>query len=652
VRPLADDQRTNASTKTLRIYHPELLAVKPPDLNQLPALQLPGGQAEARSALSFVYATTPVAAGVNLQAAAPSGVARQIVIDASARMGVGNLLENVKAAARQLVDRADLGDTIGIISFSGSVSVAQPLTVIADEATRTAIKAAIDGIVPGTADLATGDALQQALTDLSSLPPETTRAVYLIAGGRHTTGVAPFNLVGNYQAASVKLYALGYVTEPQVTVELQELAAQTGGEFTFIDGDGGDTTGTVDVLNALSSTDQAVIPLVHIDIKTGYAVADSVAPLTIPFYVDSSLGELEVQLTHTRAITDVTVTLLNPAGSPRAVPCARQSNTEYREVVCYLKIANAVPGTWSLQALAGPNLQRSVHYWVGGAAKAGVPTFAAKMDAMIGEMAEYPEPIVLRAAVGKDLPIARAVVTGKIEAPDGTISSVTLRDDGVAPDDLAADGVYAAIAKYGRDGTYNITVSFDNSAGNAQFTDKGGGSHAGVTVIPVGENFERFTEFQVTVSGWEADDHNDLLEKATVLQPDNSIVAGQIDYAGDLDAFTFTVPANYNGTLIVRISGLGLGMDPYIYTFDAERTFELESYFDYVATSDDYLSMPLRVTGGQVIYVDVSHYDEHATSGLYEISVGPELPREQSTSTSKSEPTTGTGPIYLPLIRK
>jgi hypothetical protein len=652
VRPLVDDQRTNASTKPLRIYHPVLLTAQPPDLNQLPSLELPGAQATARSNLSFVYATNPVVTGLNLQAAAPSGVARQLVIDASARMGVGDLLENVKAAAQQLVDRADLGDTIGIIAFSDTISVTQPLTVIADEATRTAIKAAIDSIVPGTADLATGAALQQALTDLSSLPPETTRAVYLIAGSRHTTGVAPFNLVGDYQAASVKLYTLGYVTEPEVTVELQELAEQTGGAFTFIDGDGGDTTGTVDVLNALRSTDQAVIPLVHVAIKSGYAVADSVAPLTIPFYVDSSLGELEVQLTHTRDITDVTVTLLDPAGNTNVVPCAEQASTAYREIVCYLKIAGVVPGTWSLQALAEPDLERSVHYWVGGSAKAGVPTFAAKMDTVIGQVAEYPEPIVLRAAVGKNLPIAGALVTGRIEAPDGTISSVTLRDDGVAPDHLAADGVYAAIVKYGQDGTYNITVSFDNSAGNAQFTDKGGAAHAGVTVTPVGENFERFTEFQVTISGWEADDHNDLLEKATGLQPDNSIVAGQIDYAGDRDTFAFTVPANYNGTLIVRISGLGLGMDPYVYTFDAERTFELESFFDYVATSDDYLSVPLGVTGGQVIYVDVSHYDENATSGLYEISVGPELPREQSTSNSKNEPTSGAELVYLPLLHR
>jgi hypothetical protein len=650
VRPLADDQRTNASTKPLRIYHPELLAVQPPDLNQLPSLELPGAQAQARSALSFVYAAAPPATGLNLQAAAPSGVARQIVIDASERMGIGNLLGNVKAAAQQLVDRADLGDTIGIIAFSNTVSVVQAPTVIADEATRTAIKAAIDGIVPGSADLATGDALQQALSGVSSLPPETTRAVYLIAGSRHTTGVAPFNLVGDYQAAAVKLYTLGYVTEPEITAELQELAAQTGGEFTFIDGDGGDTTGTIDVLNALSNTDQAVIPLVHVDIKSGYAVADSVSPLTIPFYADSSLGELEVQLAHTRDLADVTVTLVDPAGNSRAVPCAEQSNTQYSEIVCFLKVADVTPGNWSLQALAAAGQQRSVHYRIGGAAKAGVPTFAAKMDAVTGGVAEYPKPIVLRAAVGKSLPIAGAVVTGKIEAPDGTISSVTLRDDGVAPDHLAADGVYAAIAKYGRDGTYNITVSFDNSAGNAEFTDRGGGSHAGVSTTPVGENFERFAEFQVTVSGWEADDHDDLLEKATVLQPDNSIVAGQIDYAGDRDTFVFTVPANYNGTLIVRISGLGLGMDPYVSTFDAERTFELRSYFDYVATSDDYLSMPLGVTGGQVIYVDVSHYDGNATSGLYEISVGPELPVEQSTSSSKIDPTKGSGSVYLPLI--
>jgi hypothetical protein len=165
-----------------------------------------------RAANATTSTCSPSVTGLNLQSVAPSGVVRQIVIDASARMGLADRLEDVKAAALQLVDRADPGDTIGVISFDGAATVRQPLTVVADEASRATIKAAIETIVPGTADAATGAALQQALNDLAGLPQETTRAVYLIAGGRHTTGAAPFDLVGAYQAAFVKLYTLGYIT--------------------------------------------------------------------------------------------------------------------------------------------------------------------------------------------------------------------------------------------------------------------------------------------------------------------------------------------------------------------------------------------------------------------------------------------------------
>lgn len=410
----------------------------------------------------------------------------------------------------------------------------------------------------------------------------------------------------------------------------------------------------VDVLNALSTTDHAVVPLVHVDIETGYLTADSVVPLNIPFYVDASIGELEVEVTHVEVITDVTVTLLDPAGGSRAVPCAEQSATEYAEIVCYVQVGDVQAGAWNLQALARPGDEVDLLYRVSGAAKASGSTFAAKLGSVIGETVAYPEPILIQAAVGKELPITGAVVTGLVEAPNSTISSVTLRDDGVAPDHLAADGIYSAVVKYGQDGDYTITVSFDNSAGTARFTDRGVGPHRDPILTPVGENFERFVQFQITVTGWEADDHDDMLERATVLQPDNNSVAGQIDYAGDVDTFVFTVPEGYNSTLIARISGLGLGIDPYVYTFDAERTFELESYLDFVPTSDDYLSVPLQVTGGQVIYVDVLHYNENAAAGLYEVSVGPELTREQASASDKNvqQPPSGKYTIHLPLISR
>lgn len=655
-RPLSEDPRDGArSSQPQRIYYPELAAVAPGQ-GDAPTLQLPALQAAARAALRVIYAENPtpaqVAAGLQ-SLAAPSGVVRQLVIDASSREANGaSDLEAFKAAARRLVDRADLGDALGVISYAGAVTVRLAPTVIAGDADRAALKAAIDSIQPGNAEAATGPALQRALDDLATFGEEASRAVYLITGGPQTTGAAPFSLVGAYQTAGVKLFTLGYVTDERVTAELQELAAQTGGEFTYIDGSDGEGTTTRDLLGALAAHDQAIIPQTHVTLKAGSASADAGSVFTIPIVADASLVELELEISHRGALSDLGVTLLDPAGASRPVPCGEEVSTEYPEVICYLKLA-ASPGTWQLRLQAAQGLSLPFDYAIAGASRQDAAAMAAGVAAVEGETVSYPEPIVIAAAVGKDLPITGARVIGTVEAPDGAVFTVRLLDDGVAPDEVAKDGVYSGIVRYNLDGTYKVTVSFDNSSGAAQYTNLGTEAHTGQepTLTPVGQNFERITSFQITASGYETDDHQGWPEEATLLTPDNTDVSGQIDYAGDVDAFRVTVPAGYSGKLIVRVAGLGFDMDPFVYITDSIFSFTRLGYFNYVPSGDEYLTIPIQASPGQELYIYLLHYTESAETGVYQISVGPQLVREQASAVARVEPLVSPK-AYLPMASR
>ncbi len=655
-RPLEQDPRDGArSTQPVRIYWPELAAVAP-GAGEIARLELPGAQANARAALAIDVLRNPSPAQVTagLQTlAAPGGVVRQLVIDASSRDGGGaSDLEAFKAAARRLVDRAALGDTLGIISFDGAVSVRLAPTVIASDGDRAVIKAAIDAIQAGNAAAATGAALQRALDELSGFTADSTAAVYLITGGPHTTGAAPFSLVGAYQSAGVKLFALGYVTSERLSAELQELAAQTGGAFTYIDGSNGDGSPTGDLLEALSASDRALFPQVRIALKADSALVDSTAPITVPLVVDASLAELEVTLTHREALGNLTATLIDPAGASRPVTCSAEQDTEFPEVLCYLRVA-ASTGVWQLRLQAAQGLSMPVDYAVSGVSKQDSVALAASVAVVEGKTVNYPEPIVIAASVGTNRPITNARVVGQVEAPDGAVLSVLMLDDGRAPDELAGDGIYSGIVRYHLDGIYNVTVSFDNSAGTAEFTDLSTEAQSGRVpeTTPVGANFERVTSFQITASGYESDDHKGWPEEATPLAPDNSDVSGQIDYADDVDAFRVTVPQGYNGELVVRVTGLGFDMDPFVYITDSIFSFARTGYFNYIPSGEDYLTVPLKVTAGQELYIYLQHFSPSADTGVYRISVGPELAREQVTTITKVELLSDER-VYLPTVRR
>jgi hypothetical protein len=151
------------------------------------------------------------------------------------------------------------------------------------------------------------------------------------------------------------------------------------------------------------------------------------------------------------------------------------------------------------------------------------------------------------------------------------------------------------------------------------------------------------------VSGSQDDDHADEIDGATLIRADNTGVNGRIDFANDFDVFRLDVPKNYSGPLILRVARLALGMDPYVYAFAADGSWELEQFLEIEPTSNSFLSVSLPPSAGKTVYIVVAHFlGKKASQGLYELSVGFAI-------TGETEPfcrLKSTSSVYLPLVRR
>ncbi|RRR73443.1 MAG: hypothetical protein EI684_08725 [Candidatus Viridilinea halotolerans] len=270
----------------------------------------------------------------------------------------------------------------------------------------------------------------------------------------------------------------------------------------------------------------------------------------------------------------------------------------------------------------------------------------ANVSLLDGGVVNYPHPIRMIALAQRTRPIARAVVEGELLAPDGSRTPFTLRDDGVAPDATAHDGIYSAVINHTQDGTHTLRVHFSNPNGSAEEIFDSGVAVSpppGVTAPqlpapqPIAADFTAVAEVEFTVMGTQADDHGDTAQTATNLPSNNDDLAGKIDRPDDLDLFRIT--ATEAGRLVVRISDLAFGMQPRVRILAADGTTE-RANVTWSGTGP--LVAEVLVQAGDLIYAEVSHVDANAVGGIYNISVGSPLEGESSRDYG----------VYLPLVRR
>jgi hypothetical protein len=642
-RPKSQDPQTDEAQG--RPYWPELAAVAPAP-GVAPRIDLPNPA--ARASLNIVW--EPGFPSATEDSIAPDGqgftVAHEIVIDRSTLMADSGYLDQGKVAVAEHIYQLPLGDSVGIIAFDGTATIVQPLTTIVDDATRDTLVAAVNGITPGGAEAAAGVALELALAELTaSMGADAIPVVYHITQGSGSTGVNAITVVPDYESAEVPLYVFGFNPEEGDASNLRQLAELTTGEYSVVR-----TAGELE--NALTEAQYASSPYQDVVIDFGGSYIDANEKYSVPMAFDSTLVEMDFDITYFAEPSAATVTLIDPLGATYEVDpttdCEFYGDGDEVYTSCYLS-ADAPDGIWTIQVEATEELY--LQYYVTGVAPEGDTTYGAVVSARENDVTIYPEPIVVYAMVSRGFPIGGLDVVGQVEEENGNVYGIDFYDDGIAPDNIADDGIYSAYVDYTESGEHYISVEFYNYEGNAFYSNLSFGDTADVPLEAIDEVFEREAYYQVTVMDWQADDHTDWSDDPnqapTLLTVDNVQVHGRIDAAYDADVFQVTVPADYaEETLGVRLNSLGLGMDPYVFVYAADYSWQFEYTLVYVATSEDTVYFAVDAAPGETFFIEVYHYEDEATTGTYDISAGPQL---------WSDPLVPERPTYtlrLPVIQK
>ncbi len=658
-----------------RLYWDDL-APKAPVAGQDPSVELPAQRTSARDALNIVWADANTTAAKH----------RIFLVDVSADMGQNNKLESTKLALKSYIDRANVGDLVGVFTFADAHTVVQPLTRIENDATRTTIKAQIDTIQAkvgvndraiAAADQAAIAALQQASTNAVIID----RGVYTVIDGAFTDVTEPhiFQKVFNdHDAAGIAISVFNFAAERKANdlfsnafdlLQFSTTAARPAGTYQFVGAGGftiptGRSTATKmasgdvssgELFEALEAADQKYSPIIDVNLGTTRNEAVEVGqPFSTTIYVDGTLDELEVLVIYNGSESAAELTLYDPNGE--IISEAPICDSDSVDTFCTFLISQPLSGTWELDA-AAVDATLDLEYAATGYVLDGF-TYQASLISQAGEFIAYPEEIVLVAELRLVDRIARAAVTAWVEGPDDAFADLIFKDDGMAPDETADDGLYTGFLPYDQPGDYAATVLFDNIDGNAFFTQAGMADALTPNSRPVADDFDRFATLELLVDDYATDDHGNTEAEATDLLGDNGDTPGRIDRAEDVDRFRITSPDALTGDpkvsqrvaasaglattrYILRLTHFAFGMDAIVRVTTNSGTKE---YTTGPLAYDAYWTLPLDLAAGEVVTVEVLHKNGQSASGQYDISFGKPLFGE-----SAGQPDSN---IYLPLVNR
>ena len=173
----------------------------------------------------------------------------------------------------------------------------------------------------------------------------------------------------------------------------------------------------------------------------------------------------------------------------------------------------------------------------------------------------YPAPVMVRARVHGRLPVLSANVEAEITAPNNSSMTITLLDDGKAPDFRSGDGIYTGVLKdYSRygSGIYTMKVTASNPDGEAIFDDTGVATFGGAALEPPSSAppFEvvGYHLMQIIVPAPNPSGEN----PARGITTDGTLHWGVIENPGDINLHHFVV--DRTGTHYIQTSNL-LGYD-------------------------------------------------------------------------------------------
>ncbi|MEZ4637067.1 MAG: choice-of-anchor X domain-containing protein [Caldilineaceae bacterium] len=594
---------------------------------------------------------------------------RVFLVNVSNDMGDNNKLNATKLALKNYVDRANQGDQLAIITFADVHAVVTPFTALDSQTTRDAVKAQIDSIQvkTGVNDRNIDAAEQAAVAILAQAANNGViidRSLFMIIDGGYTDNTEPhiFQKVPDQQGG-IPLHIFNFATTNKpndLYGNSLELMRPFLGSYTVVSpaalnipgarAKAEDMADSNELIAAFGDVDQDASPILDVDLGTAYNLSvDETTPFSTTIYVDDTLDELEVAVLFEGGSSGVELYLTDPLDQQSDAPLC---DFDGIDSLCLYTVSEPVTGTWTFEfySLVGP---LAVDYEATGYALDGF-TYQATLSSLAGRYVSYPDDVVLQAELSYVDRIAGATATAWVEKPDGNFADLTLLDDGVAPDETADDGLYTGFMPYDQAGDYYATVVFDNIAGAAFFTQAGLADVTEVITATVPDDFDRFASLEILVDDYAADDHGGDDDGATDVPADNSGVSGRIDGAGDVDTFRLTASqpasgdpkaqgvsvASVDATTvrhILRLTHLAQGMNATVRVSSIAGT---QTYSVGTLAYDQYWILPLDLTPGERVTVEVLHNNAQAPAGSYEISFGPPLPGESTVS------------LYLPGVVK
>ncbi|MFO7633863.1 MAG: LamG-like jellyroll fold domain-containing protein [Caldilinea sp.] len=642
-----------------RLYWPEL-AAKKPAAGQDPSIELPANRTAARASLNIVWA----------DANATSTKQRVFLVNVSADMGENNKLEATKLALKNYVDRANQGDQLAIITFADVHAVVTPFTTLDSQGTRDAVKAQIDAIQakPGVNDRNIDAADQAALAMLAQAANNAVivdRSVFVIIDGGYTDNTEPhiFQKIPDQQG-QIPLHVFNFAATNKpndLYSNSLELMRPFVGSYTVVSTVGfniparstvDDMVDSNELLRALGDVDQEAAAILDVDLGTAYNLTvDANNPFSTAIYVDDTLDELEVAVLYEGAESGAEHYLYDPANTESDPPIC---DSDGIDTLCFYFISEPVTGTWTFEfySLTGA---LAVDFEATGIVLEGF-TYQATLSSLGGRYVSYPEEVVLVAELSYLERIAKAGLSAWVEQPDGTFADLTLLDDGVAPDETADDGVYTGFMPYDQPGDYYVTIVFDNIEGEAVFTLAGLADVDEFETRPVPIDFDRFASLEILVDDYDSDDHSNSVDEATDLPADNRDASGRIDSAGDIDSFRLTAAQSVTGDpkeqgvavasvaaasqqYILRLSRFAQGMDA---TVRVTTSSGVQEHQTGLLAYDAYWTLPLDLTPGEQVLVEVRHSNGQTANGSYAVSFGSPVAGEVSANQGSS--------IFLPTV--
>ena len=655
-KPSSDPYASRSRRQTPRPYYPELEYFSP-GVNGAHFYELPGERHLSRANVDFNWWSGIVTNKTEQVGDPVEGVVYELVIDHSAHL-LPEQLDNIKTSLKLFIDSINVGDRVGVMMYDDvPTHVQNPLT-ITGEADKEVIKAAIDTMTLSNAEPNIGMALQEALTVLDEDPPYTLeQVVFLLTSGNLLTGTHPISVLPAYEEANIPLYTFNFGVDAGVEATLETFIVQSGGLYQLVNR-------PASLQAAFNQVDKELTRLSPIYLKIG-GTPTLTHTYSDTFYVDAALQGIDVGASYLDVLTSTTFALVDPNGQSYLFPtitysgtialspeCESWDNVEFSvETVCHFEVDDVASGEWQFYAYAGANAA-NLSYWIDGIPDPAADEseiYQASVTNLNGERIEYPRPVLIQATLTKGARlIAGASAVAKFIGPDDVGADFSLRDDGIYPDSVPDDGLYYGFLDYLISGEHYLSVSFSNPDNEAFLV----ATELEPEVL-VNENFERLVESEVRVVGVLLDDHADgwgnLSNPATVLSVDNSTTYGRIDVAGDVDTFTVTVPADYEGPLVVRLTDLVFDMSPTVYLYGEDLSWYIEQSFPVVDDpGTDYVNIPFvvgddhTITPGSRFVIQVTQSDPALNYGSYAISVGPFIHGDYDTSVIHR--------TYLPVI--